>query len=207
MAQATERPMFRGVLPAMAALALGSVWLVAGCGESGSSSESSSVAAQSSAASSTAQSETFVSKRYRYKVNSTDWMGSQAGATWNGKSATGDGDPTVDALYGPRLRRVWVVSAPTNHSLQASVAALRKANVKAHPCPKTPEQIHERQIDGEPAIVDAMHCPPSGGVFALNAFAKHDGRIYLFFTYDQPGREAYMQRWFGKLLDSVSFDV
>jgi len=44
-------------------------------------------------------------------------------------------------------------------------------------------------------------------VFALNAFAKDAGRIYLFFSYDQPGREVYMQRWLGKLLDSVSFDV
>ena len=51
------------------------------------------------------------------------------------------------------------------------------------------------------------HCLPSGGVFALNAFAKDAGRIYLFFSYDQPGREVYMQRWLGKLLDSVSFDV
>jgi hypothetical protein len=211
MAQATERSTFSAFRHGMAWLVLGSVWLVAGCGESGSSTESSespesSQTTPSGAASSTIQAKPFVSEHYRYKINSTDWIGRQAQTTWDGKSATGDSDPTVDTLYGPRLRRVWVVSAPTTHTLKAYAAANRKTNAKAHPCPKTPEDIHTQRIDGETAIVDATHCPPSGGVFALNAVVKHDGRIYLLFTYDQPGREAYMRRWFSDLLDSVSFD-
>jgi|1186.fasta_scaffold01366_6 hypothetical protein len=210
MTKASERSRFRAVLHGMTCLAFGSVWLVAGCGESStelSGSPEPSQTAPSTTPSSAAQAEPFVSQHYRYRVNAKNWIGTQAPSTWDGKSATGDGDPTVDVLYGPRVRRVWAVSAPTTHTLQASAVALRKTNAKAHPCPKTPEEIHTRRIDGEPAIVDATHCPPSGGVFALNAMVKHNGRIYLFFTYDQPGREAAMRIWFSELLDSVSFDV
>ena len=212
MTQATKRSRSRSVLHGMTWLAFGSASLVAGCGESGSSEPSSgspesAQTAPSTTPSSATQAEPFVSQHYRYRVNAKDWIGTEAPSTWDGKSATGDSDPTVDVLYGPRVRRVWAVSAPTTRTLKANVAALRKTNAKAHPCPKTPEEIHTRQIDGEAAIVDATHCPPSGGVFALNAAVKHHGRIFLFFTYDQPGREAEMRRWFGKLLDSISLDT
>jgi hypothetical protein len=210
MAHAAERPRFRAGARAFACLAFGSICIAAGCGGSGSSNESngsppSSQPTPTATGSSTAQAP-FVSQRYRYTINATDWTGSEGQAAWDGISSPGDGDPTVDAVYGPRLRRVWVVSAPTSSTLNASVAALRKANAKTHQCPRTPEQTRTRRIDGQPAVVDSMHCPPTGGVFALNAFVQHGGRIYLFFTYDQPGRELSMQRWFSDLLDSVSFD-
>jgi hypothetical protein len=42
-------------------------------------------------------------------------------------------------------------------------------------------------------------------VFALSATTIHDGQVYVFFTYDQPGKEAEMRNWFGSLLQAVSF--
>jgi hypothetical protein len=41
--------------------------------------------------------------------------------------------------------------------------------------------------------------------FVLQAVTTHDGQVYVFFTYDQPGKEAEMRDWFGSLLQGVSF--
>jgi hypothetical protein len=44
-------------------------------------------------------------------------------------------------------------------------------------------------------------------VFALSATTIHDGQVYVFFTYDQPGKEAEMRNWFRSLVKAVSFDA
>jgi hypothetical protein len=44
-------------------------------------------------------------------------------------------------------------------------------------------------------------------VLALSATTIHDGQVCVFFTYDQPGKEAEMRNWFGSLLQAVSFDA
>ena len=35
----------------------------------------------------------------------------------------------------------------------------------------------------------------------------HAGRVYAFFTFDQPGKEAEMRAWFGSLIQAVAFDM
>jgi hypothetical protein len=44
-------------------------------------------------------------------------------------------------------------------------------------------------------------------VFALSAATIHAGHVYVFSTYDQPGKEAEMRDWFRSLLQAVSFDA
>jgi len=69
-------------------------------------------------------------------------------------------------------------------------------------CPPKPEKTERTTVSGEPAIIDELHC----GVFALSADLIHDGQVYVFFTYEQPGDEAAMRVWFRSLLKTVSLD-
>jgi len=145
--------------------------------------------------------EGFVSKLYHYSLKSPDWTGTSAQTAWDGKGSPGDGDPTVDSLVGPESARAFVYAGPTKTTLKRFVAKARATNAKVRACPAKPEKTESTTIDGEPAILDELHC----GVFALSADAIHAGWIYVFFTYDQPGKEAAMRKWFRSLLETVSF--
>ncbi len=48
---------------------------------------------------------------------------------------------------------------------------------------------------------------PVVGRSYLSAITTHAGQVYVFFTYDQPGKEAEMRDWFRSLLQAVSFDA
>jgi hypothetical protein len=146
----------------------------------------------------------FESKLYHYAVKSPDWIGTSAQTAWDGKGSPGDGDPTVDYLIGPSSHRVFAYGEPTKAPLQSFVSAARKANASLRQCRVKPEKTGTTTIGGEPATLDETHC---NGVFALSAYVNHAGRIDVFFTYDQPGKEAAMRVWFRSLLQSVSFDV
>ena len=125
------------------------------------------------------------------------------GTAWDGTGSPGDGDPTVDSLSGPELQRAFAYAGPTNDTLKEFVAKGRKANAQLRGCPSKPEKTETTTIDGEPAIIDELHC----GVFALSANTIHDGQVYVFFTYDQPGKEAEMRDWFSALVSAVSFSA
>ena len=180
--------------------ALTAVGLLAACGgkdEANGSTTASSTAASSSTT--TTVQEPFVSDLYGYSVDS--WTGTSAQSAWNGSGSPGDGDSTVDSLSGPELQRAFAYAGSTDDTLKRFVAKGRKTNAQVRGCPSKPEKTETTTIDGEPAIVDELHC----GVFALSASTIHDGQVYVFFTYDQPGKEAEMREWFGSLLQAVSF--
>ena len=120
-----------------------------------------------------------------------------------GTGSPGDGDPTVDSLSGPELQRAFAYAGPTSDTLKKFVAQGRKTNAQLRGCPSKPEKTENTTIDGEPAIIDELHC----GVFALSASTIHDGEVYVFFTYDQPGKEAEMRDSFRVLVSAVSFSA
>jgi hypothetical protein len=183
---------------AFVALSGAAVGVLAGCGGNKASDSTSTSRA---AAPPTTTRESFVSDLYGYSVDS--WTGTSAETAWDGTGSPGDGDPTVDTLSGPESQRAFVYAAPTKVTLKKFVAKGRRANAQQRGCPAKPEKTEATTIDGEPAIIDELHC----GVFALTASTIHDGRVYVFFTYDQPGKEAEMRRWFRSLVKAVSFSA
>ncbi|HEY7148279.1 MAG TPA: hypothetical protein VH420_02435 [Gaiellaceae bacterium] len=147
--------------------------------------------------------QSFVSDLYPYSVDS--WAGTSARTAWDGTGSPGDGDATVDSLTGPASQLAFGFSAPTKVTLKKFVATFRVTDSKVHPCPVKPEATKRATIAGEPAIVDEKHCPAGGGPFVLSAFTTHAGHVFVFFTYDQPGKEVEMRDWFRALVKAVSF--
>jgi hypothetical protein len=192
------------------AAVLASAGMLGACGGSSGSSSSVTTATTSpttSAAATTTAApagQPFTSKLYHYALNSPDWIGTSAQTAWDGTGSPGDGDVTVDSLVGPDSQRAFAFGEPTKATLKKFVAKARATNHKIRPdCPAKPEKTGRTTIGGEPAIVDEVHC----GVFALSAYVIHAGRVYAFFTYDQPGNEAAMRAWFGSLLKTISLGV
>jgi hypothetical protein len=179
------------------------VGVLAGCG--GSEATDSTTSSSSSAAAPTTTTTTtrqhFVSDLYGYSVDS--WIGTSAQTAWDGTGSPGDGDPTVDSLVGPENQTAFAYGGPTKATLKRFVAKGRTTNAQVRNCPAKPEKTESTTIDGEPAIIDELHC----GVFALSASTIHNGRVYVFFTYDQPGKEAEMRKWFHSLVKEVSFSA
>ena len=192
------------------ALLVATAGLLAACGGTSSSPTASSVATTTTPSSTIASTTTtaptgpFVSTLYGYTVKSLKWTGTVADTAWDGTGSPGDGDPTVDVLTGPGTQHAWAFAGATKASLKTFAAKFRATNANVHPCPAKPETTTPITIANQPAILDEMHCPPQGGVFALNAFVIHHGHVYVFFTYDQPGNEAAMRTWFRSLLKTVS---
>ncbi|MDX6594119.1 MAG: hypothetical protein QOJ13_3315 [Gaiellales bacterium] len=189
----------------LAAFAVLVIVSAAGCG--GSSSTQSSGAATSTGTSTastttpTPASGPFVSTLYGYTVESPDWTGVVATTAWDGTGSPGSGDPTVDRLVGPDSQQAFGVGAPTKATLEKVVAKARATNASARGCPK-PEAIRRTTVANEPAIIDEGHC---NGVFVLSAYVIHAGRELVFFTFDQPGKEAAMRAGFRSLLKTLSF--
>lgn len=148
-----------------------------------------------------APAEPFHSALYQYMVTSLDWRGRSASTAWDGTGSPGNGDPTVDFLYGPNNVQAYAFGGPTTLTLDEFVAAGRAANAVAHSCPVVPDSTASITVGGESAIVDEIDC----GVFAISGTVIHAGRVYAFFTFDQPGKEDEMRAWFGSLLQSIAF--
>jgi hypothetical protein len=203
----------RKIVPTLRLLAvlLASAGVLPACGGSSGSSSSVTTATAGPTTSAAAATTTaapagqaFTSKLYHYALNSPDWIGTSAQTAWDGTGAPGDGDVTVDSLVGPDSQRAFAFGEPTRATLKKFVAQARTTNHNVRPaCPAKPEKTGRTTIDAEPAIVDELHC----GVFALSAYVIHAGRVYAFFTYDQPGNEAAMRAWFSSLLKTVSLGV
>jgi len=182
-------------------------WVLVACGGSSTATPSSSVTTATAATSTptttaSTAGKPFESKAYHYSLKTPDWTGTSAQTAWGGTGSPGDGDPTVDVLVGPEGQRAFVYAGPTNATLTRFVAKARALNAKERACPPKPEKTERTTVSGEPAIIDELHC----GVFALSADLIHDGQVYVFFTYEQPGDEAAMRVWFRSLLKTVSLD-
>ncbi len=183
---------------AVVALSSAAVAVLAGCG---GNKATDSISTSPAAAPPTTARQSFVSDLYGYSVDS--WTGTSAETAWDGTGSPGDGDPTVDTLSGPEFQRAFAFAGTTKATLKSFVAKGRRTNAQQRGCPAKPEKTESTTIDGEPAIIDELHC----GVFALSATTIHDGHVYVFFTYDQPGKEAEMRRWFRSLVKAVSFSA
>ena len=182
---------------ALVALFSAAVGVLAACGGNKATDSTTS----STAAPATTAKQSFASDLYGYSVDS--WTGTPAQTAWDGTGSPGDGDPTVDTLSGPESQRAFAYAGPTKATLKSFVAKGRRTNAQQRGCPAKPEKTETTTIDGEPAIIDELHC----GVFALSASTIHDGKVYVFFTYDQPGQEAAMRCWFRSLVKAVSFSA
>jgi hypothetical protein len=200
----------RGVAAAVSVVTCAAALLTA-CGSDSSTAGSSPVTvaevASTSAAitipsTTAASAQTFRSELYRYVVGSTDWSGRPATIAWDGTGSPGSGDPTVDILHASDTQQAYAFAGPTTATLDEFVAASRAANAAARGCPEVPAATASISVSGETGILDEVVC----GVFALSATVIHAGQVYVFFTYDQPGKEDAMRAWFGSLLDSVAFD-
>jgi hypothetical protein len=186
--------------------------LLTACGSDGSASETSSVTGPNVAtvtsapptipSTSAAPAEPFHSDLYGYVISSTDWSGLSASTAWDGTGSPGSGDPTVDMLHASDTQQAYAFAGPTTATLGEFVAASRASNAAARGCPEIPSKTEPISVSGEPGILDEVVC----GVFAISATVIHTGRAYVFFTYDQPGKEDEMRVWFGALLDTVAFD-
>jgi hypothetical protein len=192
-----KRPSIALVI-ALLALFTAAVGLLAACGGNEATGSTTTSSAATSTTGTTAR-QSFVSDLYGYSVDS--WSGLSARTRWDGTGSPGDGDPTVDSLTGPESQLAFAYAGPTKATLKKFVAKGRKTNAKLRDCPAKPEKTESTTIDGEPAVIDELHC----GVFALSANTIHEGQVYVFFTYDQPGKEAEMRHWFRSLLKDVSF--
>jgi len=183
--------------------ALSAVGILAACGGNTDATGSTTQSSAATSATTTTVQQSFVSDLYGYSVDS--WTGTSAQTAWDGTGSPGDGDSTVDSLSGPELQRAFGFAEATKDTLKEFVTKFRVTDSKVHPCAVKPEASRRTTIAGEPAIVFEELCPAGGGPFVLQAFTIHAGQVYVFFTYDQPGKEAEMREWFGSLLQGVSF--
>jgi len=184
-------------------LTLTAVGVLAACGGNTDATGSTTQSSAATSATTTTVQQSFVSDLYGYSVDS--WTGTSAQTAWDGTGSPGDGDSTVDSLSGPELQRAFGFAEATKDTLKEFVTKFRVTDSKVHPCAVKPEASRRTTIAGEPAIVFEEHCPAGSGPFVLQAFTIHAGQVYVFFTYDQPGKEAEMREWFGSLLQGVSF--
>ena len=209
----SRRPPRRVVLGVLSIVA-STTALLAGCGSSSATTASTATATVAAPvetpttvttppSTTAAPAGPFRSDLYGYMVTSLDWTGKSATTAWDGTGSPGNGDPTVDFLYGPDNQQAYAFGGPTTATLEEFVAASRAANHAARSCPEVPAATASVTISGEPAIVDEVNC----GVFALSATVIHAGHVYAFFTFDQPGKEAEMRAWFGSLIQAVAFDT
>ena len=162
---------------ALLALFTAVVGLLAACGGKDEATDSTSTASAAAPPTTTAETTTtaqqsFVLDLYGYFVDS--WTGTSAQTAWDGSGSPGDGDPTVDSLSGPELRRQIGFAEPTKDTLKKFVAKFRVTDSKVHPCAVKPEASTRTTISGEPAIVFEEHCPAGGGPFVLAGV--HDSR-------------------------------
>lgn len=150
----------------------------------------------------------FVSTHYRYLVTSTEWSGTNATKAWDGAGSPGDTDSAVDTLEDPEGHAAFAYGEHIEANLDEFVSGLRRTNASVHPCPVKPEKTQPTTIGHEPAILDEMHCPASGGAFVLTAFVIHAHNAYVFFTHTVgPGSEASTRSWFVSLLKDISFNL
>ena len=193
-----KRPSLALIL-ALLALFIAAVGVLAACGGNKSTNSTTTSSAAAPPTTTTTAQQPFVSDLYGYSVDS--WTGTSAQTAWDGTGSPGDGDPTVDSLSGPESQRAFALRRADEGDAEEIRRQGPEDNAQLRGCPAKPEKTESTTIDGEPATIDELHC----GVFALSATTIHDGQVYVFFTYDQPGKEAEMRNWFRSLVKAVSF--
>lgn len=146
---------------------------------------------------------TFTSPTYRYSITlPAGWSVIPAQAGWDGSSAPGYDDPSVDQWIAPHVQgrcttvficapTLWAFSGSTSLDLAAWVAARDAVADQQHPCGIFPSRTSIR-IDGQPAVLEDGHCG-SGGPFLLVAYTVRGGIGYAFSLQDN-ANEANAER-------------
>ena len=181
--------------------------LVAGCGSSATAGPS-AAPKQSPAATASTAAAIFSSRHYGYTDRlPAGWTGGQAARQWNGTGAPGDDDGVVDLFQGPGGERAWAVAAPTRENLAAYTRTTIRATAAAHPCPATPQTDQAITIDGAPAQLLGMQCPPGSGFLVELAVTIHDGTAFVFASQDSSGTGSHStdRDGFRKLLAGLQF--
>jgi hypothetical protein len=149
----------------------------------------------------------FVSHTYGYSVHSPAWLGVEATQAWDGTGSPSFSDPVVDHLTSSDYNDAFVDAAPTPLSLTEFARRQRSVGKDVRQCPDKLEATRQIRISGEKALLDETHCPYPNGAFVLSAYTIHQGKGYVFFTFDANAPEAEMRHWFDALLQVVAFDT
>ena len=150
----------------------------------------------------------FTPALYGYELTvPAGWYAAPAIFKWDGASAPGDGDPTVDRLGGPGKASAFVFAAPTTSSLDGLVRDTIKWTVRDHgdTCPATTPDVTEPiRFGGEQAMFLGWNC----GILINQVVAVHDGMAYTMVVRD-PGvaaaTDAADRALLEQLLNSVVF--
>lgn len=152
----------------------------------------------------------FASDAYGYTVTlPARWFGRQAAVAWGGTGSPDHAGPYVDQWVGPAAPVAWATAAATSADLPAYAAGRASAGAAAHPCPAVPETEDAITVDGEPAILQVVHCPANGGILVMAAYAIHRGVGFDFLYQDRlmragdPG-EGDDRAAFLAMLDTIS---
>jgi len=138
---------------------------------------------------------TFTSPRYGYSVTlPKDWMVVPATATWDGRSASGFDDPTVDQWVAPSVQNrcqaafvcaptLWAFAGPTSLDLAGWVASQDVAAEHDHGCGPRDSKT-AITIDGSPATLERGLCDAATGPFLEFAYTVRNGTGYAFLLQD-----------------------
>ena len=190
---ARRLPPRTGEVPALAALLLSLIALLAGCGSSATIGPTSTPTRSAAAAASTpTTAHIFRSRYYGYTdALPSGWSSnSQATQPWDGKGTASDQDRFIDLFYGPGGLEAWAVAAPTNRNLAVYTTATIRAAAASHPCPTTPQTNQAITIGGEPARLLNMQCPPGSGFVVEIVTTIHHGTAYVFASQNPSGSAA-----------------
>lgn len=160
-----------------------------------------------SAATPAASAVAFTSQLYDYSITlPADWHGGAAMVQWDGASAPGHDDRSVDKFGGQSTVAVAGYVAPVTVDLDGFAKDNIAWTVHDHgdTCPAGPETTESIQIGGESGVLQSWNC----GILINDALIVHDGMGYVFVMRD-PGvaaaTDASDRALFEDLLDSVQF--
>ena len=148
----------------------------------------------------------FTSLLYDYSITlPADWQVGAAMLQWDGASAPGHDDGSVDKFAGPSTVSVVGYVGPVTVDLDGFAKDNIAWTVHDHgdTCPaKDPETTESIQIGGESGVLQSWNC----GILINEALIVHDGMGYVFVMRD-PGvaaaTDASDRALFEDLLDSA----
>ena len=151
---------------------------------------------------------TFMSLLYDYSITlPAGWHAGSAMLRWDGASAPGDDDPSVDKFAGPGTVSAFANAGPTSDDLDTFVRHTIEWTVRDHgdTCPATaPEVTEPIDFGGEKGHFLAWNC----GILINQALLVRDGVAYTMVMRD-PGvpaaTDAADRALLQQLLDSVVF--
>lgn len=151
---------------------------------------------------------TFTSPLYGYTITlPPDWAAGAAMLPWDGKSAPGHEEPTVDKFGGPQSATAWAQAAPVTVDLDRFVNDTIAWTVRDHgdTCPATaPEKTEPIEIGGEAGTLLSWDC----GILINQALLVRNGTGYVFVMRDfavPAATDPADRALFESLLNAVSF--